>query len=326
MAKVRTDTYLPTSLSYFSPSHTNTFKNTVKADGFVFTAAFLAGRLAHPAWYWTRDPSSHIMWPAGGRSSRHQRGGRWGNLQGEHPQRRHVLNIGMTFVTSKVRTAGSGVQLSHLHILFRRFLALAFLSVFCPALLISVVSLQRNGGLFGNHVNHVGDEQGTSHPTTVTQRPLQILPFCPSASFEPTQTDRGDSSHEGEGETEINSSPIQYNHHYHPPHPYNYPNCNSTGHQSPIPSNANLNNANVPSLLSMTNRRQQKCLLRRDRPSSIKNQSSVSTYSREVQEKSWKSQSTRSVHRNLPKWSKLDKRATTWAKKQFLQMNIVICS
>uniref|UniRef100_A0A4W6C129 Voltage-dependent L-type calcium channel subunit alpha n=1 Tax=Lates calcarifer TaxID=8187 RepID=A0A4W6C129_LATCA len=97
---------------------------------------------------------------------------------------------------------------------------------------------RRNGGLFGNHINHVsGDQQGSSHPTTVTQRPLQILPFSCSSSTEPTQTGR------------------IYNHHYHPPHPYNYPHCNSTCHQSPIPSNANLNNANVPSLLSMTSGR-----------------------------------------------------------------------
>uniref|UniRef100_A0A671YRK9 Voltage-dependent L-type calcium channel subunit alpha n=1 Tax=Sparus aurata TaxID=8175 RepID=A0A671YRK9_SPAAU len=114
---------------------------------------------------------------------------------------------------------------------------------------------RRNGGLFGNHVNHVSaDQQGYSHPTTVTQRPLQILP-----------------------------------------HPYDYPHCIPTCHQSPIPSNANLNNANVPSLLSMTNGRQQKCLLRRDRPSSTKNGSSVSTYSKGVHDKLWKSHSTRSV-------------------------------
>uniref|UniRef100_A0A4W6C1C2 Voltage-dependent L-type calcium channel subunit alpha n=1 Tax=Lates calcarifer TaxID=8187 RepID=A0A4W6C1C2_LATCA len=126
---------------------------------------------------------------------------------------------------------------------------------------------RRNGGLFGNHINHVsGDQQGSSHPTTVTQRPLQILPFS----------------------CKMNSSPIQYNHHYHPPHPYNYPHCNSTCHQSPIPSNANLNNANVPSLLSMTSGRQQKCLLRRDRPSSTKNGSSASTYSKGVHDKPWR--------------------------------------
>lgn len=159
-----------------------------------------------------------------------------------------------------------------------------------------LVSLQRNGGLFGNHINHVsGDQQGSSHPTTVTQRPLQILPFSCSSSTEPTQTGRIASTNDREGETEMNSSPIQYNHHYHPPHPYNYPHCNSTCHQSPIPSNANLNNANVPSLLSMTSGRQQKCLLRRDRPSSTKNGSSASTYSKGVHDKPWRSHSTRSV-------------------------------
>ncbi|KAF3696670.1 Voltage-dependent L-type calcium channel subunit alpha-1F [Channa argus] len=154
---------------------------------------------------------------------------------------------------------------------------------------------RRNGGLFGNHVNHVsGDEQGTTHPTTVTQRPLQILPVSCSTATEPAQTDRRASSNDRKGETELNSSPIQYNHYYHPPHPYNNPNCNSTCHQSPIPSNANLNNANVPSLLSMNNGRQQMCLLQRDCPSSTRNESSVSTYSKGVHKKSWKSHSTRS--------------------------------
>uniref|UniRef100_A0A8D3AS12 Voltage-dependent L-type calcium channel subunit alpha n=1 Tax=Scophthalmus maximus TaxID=52904 RepID=A0A8D3AS12_SCOMX len=105
--------------------------------------------------------------------------------------------------------------------------------------------VDRNGGLFGNHVNHVcGDQGGSSHPTTTTQRPLQILTLSCSSSTEPAQT--GSRS----------------------------PHCNSPGNQSPIPSNANLNNANVPSLLSMTSGRQQKCLLRRDRPSSAKNGSS----------------------------------------------------
>lgn len=165
---------------------------------------------------------------------------------------------------------------------------------------VSGVSLQRNGGLFGNHVNHVSaDQQGYSHPTTVTQRPLQILPFSCSPSIEPNQTGMRAGDGNRGGETEINSSPIQYNHHYHSPHPYNYPHCISTCHQSPIPSNANLNNANVPSLLSMTNGRQQKCLLSRGRPSSTKNGSSVSTYSKGVHDKPWKSHSTRSVDWDL---------------------------
>uniref|UniRef100_A0A3Q0QZ65 Voltage-dependent L-type calcium channel subunit alpha n=1 Tax=Amphilophus citrinellus TaxID=61819 RepID=A0A3Q0QZ65_AMPCI len=104
------------------------------------------------------------------------------------------------------------------------------------------VSRQRNGSLFGNHVNHVsGDQQGSSHPTTVTQRPLQILPFSSTASTEPTHIGRR-GSNDREGETELNSSPIQHNQHHHTTHLYNYPHCNSTCHQSPIPSNANLNN------------------------------------------------------------------------------------
>lgn len=171
-------------------------------------------------------------------------------------------------------------------------------------ILFSGVSLQRNGGLFGNHVNHVSvDPQGSLHPTTVTQRPLQILPFSCSASVEPAQTMRGASDNDRGGETEMNSSPVQYNHHYHTPHPYNYPHCNSTCHQSPVPSNANLNNANVPSLLSMTNGRQEKCLLKRDRPSSAKTGSPVSTYSKGVRDKPWKSHSTRSVGWDVLKWN-----------------------
>ncbi|XP_037832706.1 voltage-dependent L-type calcium channel subunit alpha-1D isoform X3 [Kryptolebias marmoratus] len=149
---------------------------------------------------------------------------------------------------------------------------------------------RRNGGLFGNHVNH-GDQQGSSHLTTVTQRPLQILPFYGTPSIAPTQTVTRASSSDKEGETEMNSSPIQYNHHP-SPHLYDYPHCNSTCHQSPIPSNANLNNANVPSLLSMTSGRQQKCLLQRCRPSSTRIGSST-TYSRGLHNKPWKSHSTR---------------------------------
>uniref|UniRef100_A0A665U6U6 Voltage-dependent L-type calcium channel subunit alpha n=1 Tax=Echeneis naucrates TaxID=173247 RepID=A0A665U6U6_ECHNA len=153
---------------------------------------------------------------------------------------------------------------------------------------------RRNGGLFGNHVNHVsGHQQSSSHLTTVTQRPLQILPFSCSSLAEPAQAGRRASCSDREGETEMNLSPIQYNHHYHPPRPQNYPHCNSTCHQSPVPSNANLNNANVPSLLSMTSGRQQKCLLRRDRPSSTKNPSSASKNTKEAHDKLRKSNSLR---------------------------------
>uniref|UniRef100_A0A3B3WR18 Voltage-dependent L-type calcium channel subunit alpha n=1 Tax=Poecilia mexicana TaxID=48701 RepID=A0A3B3WR18_9TELE len=127
---------------------------------------------------------------------------------------------------------------------------------------------RRNGGLFGNHINHVGMDH--PQPTTVTQRPLQILPIYCTPSAAPTQICRRASSSDKEGETEMNSSPIHYNHHP-SPHLYDYPHCNSTSPQSPIPSNANLNNANVPSLLLMSSGRQQKCLLQRCRPSSARN-------------------------------------------------------
>ncbi|XP_062248852.1 voltage-dependent L-type calcium channel subunit alpha-1D [Platichthys flesus] len=152
---------------------------------------------------------------------------------------------------------------------------------------------RRNGSLFGNHVNHVsGDQHGSSQPTTVTQRPLQILTFSCSSSTEPTRTGRRATSNDREGETGMNSSPNQYNHHYHPPHPHNSPHCNSTHNQSPIPSNANLNNANVPSLLPMTSVRQQKSL-KRERPSSTKNGSSASTHSKGARDKTVRSHTTR---------------------------------
>ncbi|XP_047429614.1 voltage-dependent L-type calcium channel subunit alpha-1D isoform X4 [Mugil cephalus] len=161
---------------------------------------------------------------------------------------------------------------------------------------------RRNGGLFGNHVNHVtGEQQGSSLPTTATQRPLQILPVSCNSSTEPAQTFRRTSSNDMEGETEMNSSPIQYNHHHHHHH-HHTPHCNSTCLQSPIPSNANLNNANVPSLLSMTIGRPQKCLLRRSRPSSAKHGSSSTTYSKGLHDKPWKSHSTRSADRQRTRY------------------------
>uniref|UniRef100_A0A3Q2FCP7 Voltage-dependent L-type calcium channel subunit alpha n=1 Tax=Cyprinodon variegatus TaxID=28743 RepID=A0A3Q2FCP7_CYPVA len=83
----------------------------------------------------------------------------------------------------------------------------------------------RNGGLFGNHINHIGTDH--TQPTTVTQRPLQILSSHCTPSIVPTQICRQASSSDKEGETEMNSSPIHYNHH-HSPHLYDYPHCNST--------------------------------------------------------------------------------------------------
>uniref|UniRef100_A0A8C8A295 Voltage-dependent L-type calcium channel subunit alpha n=1 Tax=Oryzias sinensis TaxID=183150 RepID=A0A8C8A295_9TELE len=70
----------------------------------------------------------------------------------------------------------------------------------------------------------------------------------------------------------------EYNNHQ-TPLPDGSPRCNFTVHRSPIPSNANLNNANVPSLLSTTPGGQQKCLLQRSCPSSTRNRSPT-TYSK----------------------------------------------
>ncbi|XP_055079120.1 voltage-dependent L-type calcium channel subunit alpha-1D [Periophthalmus magnuspinnatus] len=121
---------------------------------------------------------------------------------------------------------------------------------------------RRNGGLFGNHVNHVGADQ--TQPTTVTQRPLQILP----STLDRTHPEQPSSP-----------SPPLLNHY-----------CNSS-RQSPIPSNANLNNANTPTVLSLSSRGQQRLLLR-DHPASAKHLRS-SPYSR-LHCQAWKSLSTRS--------------------------------
>uniref|UniRef100_A0A8C7WCY0 Voltage-dependent L-type calcium channel subunit alpha n=1 Tax=Oncorhynchus mykiss TaxID=8022 RepID=A0A8C7WCY0_ONCMY len=96
---------------------------------------------------------------------------------------------------------------------------------------------RRNGVLFANHTNHVnGDHRGS-----VTQRPLQVPPPSCHAFVEPSQV----GSEEGAGD----------------PHPYNhyYP-------KSPMSSNANLNNANIPTLPSLP-KEGQRCCLRREHSS-----------------------------------------------------------
>ncbi|XP_034027581.1 voltage-dependent L-type calcium channel subunit alpha-1D isoform X5 [Thalassophryne amazonica] len=144
---------------------------------------------------------------------------------------------------------------------------------------------RHNGGLFGNHVNHVSSNQhGSFHLTTVTQRPLQILPFSRSSSSDPAQTVSRVDKIEGGGETDMDSSPVQHNHHL----PHIYPHCNSTCHQSPVPSNTNLNNANVSLVHPITNGNQHQCL-RRLRLSSSRNRSSapssLSTFSRVIHDR-----------------------------------------
>uniref|UniRef100_A0A8C8E4F5 Voltage-dependent L-type calcium channel subunit alpha n=1 Tax=Oryzias sinensis TaxID=183150 RepID=A0A8C8E4F5_9TELE len=86
----------------------------------------------------------------------------------------------------------------------------------------------------------------------------------------------GDHSSGREGDEEYNN--------HQTPLPDGSPRCNFTVHRSPIPSNANLNNANVPSLLSTTPGGQQKCLLQRSCPSSTRNRSPT-TYSKALHNK-----------------------------------------
>uniref|UniRef100_A0A8C7V4Q0 Voltage-dependent L-type calcium channel subunit alpha n=1 Tax=Oncorhynchus mykiss TaxID=8022 RepID=A0A8C7V4Q0_ONCMY len=101
---------------------------------------------------------------------------------------------------------------------------------------------RRNGVIFSNHTNHVnGDHRGSAHQTNVTQRPLQVPPPSCHASVDPSQV----------GSEERAGEPHWYN--------YYYP-------KSPISSNANLNNANVHPVPSLTNGGQRRCL-RREHPS-----------------------------------------------------------
>uniref|UniRef100_A0A674BG70 Voltage-dependent L-type calcium channel subunit alpha n=1 Tax=Salmo trutta TaxID=8032 RepID=A0A674BG70_SALTR len=102
---------------------------------------------------------------------------------------------------------------------------------------------RRNGVIFSNHTNHVnGDHRGSAHQTNVTQRPLQVPPPSCHASLEPSQV----------GSEERAGEPHWYNNYYYP--------------KSPLSSNANLNNANVHPMPSLTNGGQRRCL-RREHPS-----------------------------------------------------------
>lgn len=93
----------------------------------------------------------------------------------------------------------------------------------------SISSLsQRNGGLFGNHVNHInGDHRGSSTSTNVTQRPLHVPPLPFYVQVEPPP------------------QPL-----YAQNRPYSNPNLYF---KSPKSSNSNLNNANVPCMPVLSN-------------------------------------------------------------------------
>ncbi|XP_068109760.1 voltage-dependent L-type calcium channel subunit alpha-1D isoform X10 [Hyperolius riggenbachi] len=84
---------------------------------------------------------------------------------------------------------------------------------------------RRNGGLFGNHVNHVGNDSRESYQqTNTTRRPLHVQrPSIRSAS----DTDKSVYSHTGNS--------VHHNHHNH----------EYSGKHVSNSTNANLNNANV---------------------------------------------------------------------------------
>ncbi|XP_059912927.1 voltage-dependent L-type calcium channel subunit alpha-1D isoform X2 [Gadus macrocephalus] len=115
---------------------------------------------------------------------------------------------------------------------------------------------RRNGGLFGNHVCHAnGDQRGSAHLSNVTQRPLQVLPSLPNATGA-GDDDRGwaGGAEAAATATAAASSPLQHNHRQGPAHLREHPGCDAAKrHQSPVCSNANLNNANVPSVPPLAN-------------------------------------------------------------------------
>ncbi|XP_014023106.1 calcium channel, voltage-dependent, L type, alpha 1D subunit, a isoform X7 [Salmo salar] len=96
---------------------------------------------------------------------------------------------------------------------------------------------RRNGGLFGNHVNHVnGDHhrRSSSHQTNATQRPLQVQPPPHYAHME-----------QPVGRLCRANAMSHPNHHH---HHHRHHHHNSSYGKSPKSTNINLNNANVSSL------------------------------------------------------------------------------
>ncbi|XP_056104498.1 calcium channel, voltage-dependent, L type, alpha 1D subunit, a isoform X7 [Rhinichthys klamathensis goyatoka] len=95
---------------------------------------------------------------------------------------------------------------------------------------------RRNGGLFGNHINHInGDPRRSSgHQTNATQRPLQVQPPPHYAHME-----------QPVGRLGRANAMAQQNHHRHHHHHHHHHNSYN---KSPKSTNINLNNANMSSL------------------------------------------------------------------------------
>ncbi|XP_053529887.1 calcium channel, voltage-dependent, L type, alpha 1D subunit, a isoform X3 [Ictalurus punctatus] len=100
----------------------------------------------------------------------------------------------------------------------------------------TAITLQRNGGLFGNHINHINGDphRGSGHQTNATQRPLQVHPPPHYADME-----------QPVGRLDRANAMAQHNHHHHHHHHHNHHNSYS---KSPKSTNINLNNANMSSL------------------------------------------------------------------------------
>ncbi|XP_026130789.1 voltage-dependent L-type calcium channel subunit alpha-1D isoform X3 [Carassius auratus] len=98
---------------------------------------------------------------------------------------------------------------------------------------------RRNGGLFGNHINHInGDPQRSSdHQTNATQRPLQVQPPPHYAQMEHPVGRLGRAN-----------AMAQQNHHRHHHHHHHHHHHNNSYSKSPKSTNINLNNANMSSL------------------------------------------------------------------------------
>uniref|UniRef100_A0A8C1QGL7 Voltage-dependent L-type calcium channel subunit alpha n=1 Tax=Cyprinus carpio TaxID=7962 RepID=A0A8C1QGL7_CYPCA len=95
---------------------------------------------------------------------------------------------------------------------------------------------RRNGGLFGNHINHINGDprRSSSHQTNATQRPLQVQPPPHYAHME-----------QPVGRLGRANVMAQQNHHRHHHHHHHHHNSYN---KSPKSTNINLNNANVSSL------------------------------------------------------------------------------
>ncbi|KAL2091596.1 hypothetical protein ACEWY4_013859 [Coilia grayii] len=111
---------------------------------------------------------------------------------------------------------------------------------------------RRNGGLFGNHVNHVGPpgSRPAGHQTNATQRPLQVQPPPHYAHMEQPVGRLGRASAMTQHQNS-HGPPHPHHHHHHHHHSSNHHHHhhhNNSYSKSPKSTNINLNNANVSSL------------------------------------------------------------------------------